>query len=83
MVTTALAADVLICSSFILFDLLCARLIGFMKWVGEPWLIQGKQYWHQYRSSSFGVGGLPCGLWDLSSLTRDRTWALCSKNTES
>ena len=25
---------------------------------------------------------LPCGLWELSSLTRDRTWALGSESTE-
>ena len=65
MVTTALAADVLICSSFILFDLLCTRLIGFTKWVVEPWLIQGKQYWHQCKFSSFWVGGP--ALWLVGS----------------
>ena len=27
--------------------------------------------------------GLSCSMWDLSSLTRDRTWAPCTGNTES
>lgn len=36
-----LAADVQVCSYFILFRLLCARLLGFTKWVRWPDLHKG------------------------------------------